>query len=174
MSTTPSITAWELRKLAEAAHGTRGKALSIVWRNGSLQLVEQTATGDVVVFGVDTPPTLVRNAGTNFKVMVQGTNPSLGDVTSLFDAFFWTESSIEKFFFPYYAGILDATAYAMLVSSFYDGNAERRIVAFGHLPGTQWTPVSGTAVDVDGAVVLYLDANQTLQIEGLKGWIATL
>ncbi|MBL8981134.1 MAG: hypothetical protein JNL26_03065 [Gemmatimonadetes bacterium] len=158
--TVPTANAWELRKLAESAHGERTRTLDLVVRNGGLALVHRAAAGDTVVCHVNTPPSRVaadRPDAALRSVKVTGPTGEEVEVAQTYDALFWTESSIEKFFLPYYAGVLNHEDYATLAGSFYTPSAgQERIVAFGHIPWTRYCAVgeAGSTLALNGAGML--------------------
>lgn len=174
----PSLDAWELRRLAESAHGTRGVDLHLVVRAGKYAVVGAQNVGDVFVATLCTAAKCPTTVPSGFSVSVAGFSfPARlgvvnGDVTTALDAFFWTESSIEKFFFPYYAGVLDKDEFDLLRSSYYKPMAGKSIFAFGHEPGTRWVPETSTAAPL-GAIVLYVQDNVIYQ-ESLGDWLAFL
>lgn len=65
------------------------------------------------------------------------------------DAVFWSESAIEKFFFPYYIRHLDKDVFDLMYRTYmsldtngtFDATMDR-IVAMTHLPSTDWTRVA--------------------------------
>jgi hypothetical protein len=90
--------------LAETADGFRGKSLGLfVDKNGDLTLSAQdTLNGEPPITRVTTPKHQDRRAEVT-KVTCEGNgfNKNLESKDD-FDAVFWTESSVEKFLYPYY------------------------------------------------------------------------
>ncbi len=169
-STVPTANAWELRKLAESAHGERVRVLDLVARDGALALVHQAAAGEPVLCRVATAPSRAADrslppAFSSIQVTRPGAEPD--EVIDTYDALFWTESSIEKFFFPYYVGVLSPEDFAALWASYYTPQAEQeRIVGFGHIPWTRYVGFTGDGATVAVNAAGALERVQVLSTRG--------
>jgi hypothetical protein len=155
-----TASAWELRKLAECAHGHRDRVLDLVYRNGTVELVSRATDSDYLMCRVMTGPSRQREAqpaSTLQSVVVTGPTGVPEEVVQKYDAIFWTESSIEKFFFPYYAGVLGPDDFSTLWGSFYTPReGQERIVAFGHIPGTRWVGLGEGGAELTAATAQVL------------------
>jgi hypothetical protein len=141
----------ELRRVAEAADGMRDQELTLVIRGGAtagprLEVVPTTnvLTDDVRVCNVNTP-SVMRDRPKPFRVVLQlSENEQPIELQVEYDALFWSEPAVEKFFFPYYRRVLRREVFQRLESDFYQGDEHgRKIVAFGHFYPTVWMPFVG-------------------------------
>jgi hypothetical protein len=141
--TQPRISARDLAWLAETADGIRNEEVVLVLKkDGSgYELKEEREAereGQEVVLRVYTEAVRRRELQpATITVKAEGGKAFRVDQTA--DALFWTESSIEKFLFPYYYAqrLLTEEEMARLRESFERAN----IVAFAHIPPSRATPV---------------------------------
>jgi hypothetical protein len=105
----PTLTANQLRALAEKADGYRNEQLSVVLRqNGSGTTVEvvkgsEKLATDKELFGLGTNDnSLLAPAGTS--IIVKTPNGFQKECVGIGDALFWSRAAVEKFVLPYYAG----------------------------------------------------------------------
>ncbi len=101
-----TISASDLRRLAETADGLRNRDLALVRRGGHVTLIdaaERVATDDhLLTLRTDDQTNPAQRP--NFDITLQVLNgPSLA-LRGTYDAAFWSESAIDKFVIPYYAG----------------------------------------------------------------------
>ena len=156
----PTLTANELRWLAEAADGTREKQLALVINSdGKVDVVAADATGnDVVLLNLKTT---TRGPGIpgDAKARVQWHGRTYGGPTTLLekaDAVFLTQSAVEKFLLPYYMRFRSGAQVQALENALY--NDPRAIIAF-HIP-----PSSAFAYPIAAAAKLS-DVDDNVDIE---------
>jgi hypothetical protein len=164
----------ELRRVAEAADGLRDQELTLVIRRTSptatprLEIVPSSARSadDVVVCPVETH-NVMRERPRPFRVLLQVTERDRPlEIQVAYDALFWSEPAIEKFFFPYYRRVLRREVFRQLESEFYDGDESgRKIVAFGHLLPTIWVPFVG-----EDALLVYQTSAPEFEVDLLSRW----
>ena len=115
------LDATELRKLAERADGLRNRNLKLVVRNGRLALIE----GNRAARTEQGAPTLrtndrilpSRRPRFTVQLIITGRKVTI-PLRNKFDAFFWSESAIEKFVVPYYSRIWPAAQVQALFEGF--------------------------------------------------------
>ena len=130
-----TISANDLRRLAETADGLRNRDVALVTRAGQVTVIDASD-----MLATDTHLlTLRTNDHTNqakrpeFDMTLQlAHGPSLS-LRVNFDAFFWSESAIEKFVFPYYARIWSPEMLTTFRERFGEDNAAMGII---HPPGS--------------------------------------
>ena len=133
-SSAPELDVLQIRAFAETLAGRDG-------RDSYVRLVG----GRLVVDGEPGPDTL-------FKVPARGGAPtvsgaairlSLGDrpLQDEFDAFWWSESAIEKFVLPYYLRLVGSTGIAELEDGFRRGFRRGVVAGLAHRPDSQWAPL---------------------------------
>jgi hypothetical protein len=164
----------ELRRVAEAADGLRDRELALVIRTqpgeGSPRLelipVSEVDRGDLQVCPVRTQ-SVMRDRPAPFRVTLQLREHDRPLELQLeYDALFWSEAAVEKFFFPYYRRVLRRDMFRRLESAFYEGDEHgRRIVAFGHLVPTIWVPFVG-----EDALVISERGSPELEVDLLSRW----
>ena len=98
--------ATNLSWLAETADGLRGETLYlIIDQDDKLQIVQESSLGNAKrrLADICTPKTRPnRKKVTQVTCKVENGKEKILDSTKKFDAVFWTESSVEKFLYPYY------------------------------------------------------------------------
>lgn len=100
-----TLSANELRRLAEAVDGVRDQTAYIVWGKSGPEVKTSVEKGDDVMAECRTP-NVVRGRRTIRSItidppLVDGSGTPITDVASRFDAMFWSEASVEKFVLPY-------------------------------------------------------------------------
>jgi hypothetical protein len=164
----------ELRRVAEAADGMRDQELTLVIRGGSsvdlphLEVVptRHVLADDVRICSVGTR-SVMQDRPKPFRVVLQvrETDQPL-ELQMEYDALFWSEAAVEKFFFPYYRRVLRREAFQRLEADFYYGDENgRKIIAFGHLHPTIWVPFVG-----EDALVIYRGSAPEFEVDLLSRW----
>jgi hypothetical protein len=131
-----TLTARQLRVLAEKAEGWRGKGpLVLIETNDGHEVTSEAALKDrrippnivARVEATEDVPGRARPARIDFYATKTSDARPLVDE---FDALFWSEAAVQKFLFPYYHSLRLLTPEAMqtLEKSYWDGKA----IAFGH------------------------------------------
>lgn len=90
-----------LAQAAEWADGDRDKPLYLVKKGNRPHLTEKLASGEKPILRVRTPNRTPNRKRP--KITITGSDGAQRAIDSDFDSVFWTESSAEKFLFPYYA-----------------------------------------------------------------------
>lgn len=148
-----SLTAHDLRWLAEEADGRRGETLHLIRdpRTGRLRFLgagEKLAAGAKPVLAAATDDAVPGRAVPKVTCSVSGRAVSLAGA----DAVFWTEAAVEKFLWPYYHAhnLFDAPI-QQLYRDYYAADSD--IVAIAHWPPSKPTLVQDTARGVKVVVV---------------------
>ena len=101
-----TLSANELRRLAEAVDGVRDQPAYIVWGEHGPEVKTHVAKGDDVMAECRTNNVVSgRRRFTSITVdppFVDASGAPVTDIASRFDAMFWSESAVEKFALPYY------------------------------------------------------------------------
>lgn len=130
------VTAETLRLLAESVDGSRGETVYIVVRDGELKPVRRKNDGEEELFLCETPlHRPQRPPVEHLRIRVRGKETSLHE---LCDSVFWTESAVEKFVVPYYAGVGGADAAMDVWTAFNDES----VYALVHLPRSTYEAMS--------------------------------
>ena len=164
----PKVDAREIAWWAETAHGFTGKDLKLVLtEDDKCVLKEQAGPSDQVLVEVSSS-NVVPNRLTRPKIEVQPPGCPKERVEEKGDALFWTESSIEKFLFPYYYAqrLLTDEEMADLKKSY----ANRKVVAFIHIPPSQTMAIHGK----DTVMVLEAKDGDELAWTPLTDYLSTL
>lgn len=117
----------ELRRLAEAADGTRAKELYVVIENGKLALKKDKPAGDHAIIKTDWRSGGLRPSAAS--VLQVGGKP----VSETADAVFTSQSAVEKFVLPYYMRMQSPEDLVKSVKDFYAAN----VIALYHEPESQ-------------------------------------
>ncbi len=166
------LTARALSWLAEQAEGMRNQDLSLVENlsgNIQLKLAEDVTSTERPLIGVRTEDKVPGRYKME-KITVKAPNCPTADVPEGWDALFWTEASIEKFFFPYYYSqrLLTEEDITALWADFKD----KTVVAFAHILPSRPVPIRG----IDAAGVVFVDeashALPTLELKPLSEYLA--
>lgn len=138
----PVLDASTLRKLAESADGQRNQDLAIFWdtANGVYRVAKRDANIGPKITDVRTA--LLQPARTTIPDMVQlkHADGTLHALAPIYDAIFWSESSIEKFVIPYYTRLLSQTELAAL----WRAHASREVCAILHMEPSIYEEYTGT------------------------------
>ena len=112
----PVLNANTLRKLAESADGQRDQDLAIFWdtTNGVYRVAKRDANIGPKIADIRTP--MLQSGRTTVPDMVQvkHLDGTVHPLLPIYDAIFWSESSIEKFVIPYYTRLLTQDELAAL------------------------------------------------------------
>jgi hypothetical protein len=165
------LTARALSWLAEQAEGTRGQPLVLILNERQ----------EIELRGADEPRTdkeaEVASVYTDYRVpdrdkietmtLTMENGPEV-EVPPDWDALFWSEASIEKFFFPYYSSqrLLDDAD----MDALWDDYTTKELVAFAHI--TPSRPIEVSSTDTVG--VVYVDPAQavpTLKLVTLRKYL---
>ena len=125
----PRVDSRQVSWWAESADGTRDKELALVLTAEGEYVVKEAAPGDNVVLRMYTPsavPDRLKPA----EITFQAPGGEKMRIDELADALFWTESSVEKFLFPYYASQRLLTDDEM--RRLKEGFRDQRVVAIWH------------------------------------------
>lgn len=137
----PTIDARNLARIAEWVDGMRDQNLVVVQENGAWVVRPEQPGDDTKAVlksrkELDVPSTQRKMAS---DVTIRGLrlDPEV-------DALFWTESAIQKFFFPYYAAhrIMTEQDYALLIAAYKKAD----LVAIAHVAPSQGHPIYGDAL----------------------------
>lgn len=135
-----TLTANQLRRLAEWADGVRGVTLQMVVDDQGARL-EQVRDFDEVPPGTVLISTESRNPNRKIPARVDVIKPSTGKPHSLdtkrFDAVCWSEAALEKFFVPYYVRFYSEEEFAKLRNAFSTGE----VIAVAHIYPTFWEDI---------------------------------
>lgn len=101
-----TLSANELRRLAEAVDGVRDQSAYIVWGANGPEVKTSVGRSDDVMAECETN-NIVRaratfDAITSDPRIVDDTGAPITDFASRYDAMFWSEAAVEKFVLPYY------------------------------------------------------------------------
>lgn len=165
----PTLDAHVLRRLGETADGSRDEDLVLVLRQKdearSLEIISVKETNsdgalDEVLAHVRTRSVIPDRIRVE-RVEVT-TSKATFDVCQDFDAIFWTESSVEKFVFPYYEHMrtFDESYLEGLKRDFRDPTLGRLIVAIGHRNPSRSVVIEGGCPPAErsesGGTMMYL------------------
>jgi hypothetical protein len=142
------LTANDIRRLAEALDGDRGRVVSIVQRDGRLHRIgrdERPADGEQALFTVETKDAKPGRRGLEHIILrprikdPRDRTKGIEDVIDVFDALFWTEAAVSKFVLPYYLRFHTPAEVNELWLAFLEEASDSRpltetVLAFGHLP----------------------------------------
>jgi hypothetical protein len=134
MPRTP-ITAYRLRELAEEADGLRGQPLELVFEKDDLVLKAPSGTIVSGAIPVQTPkqkdPYSVKLRAVNLDPAPK-LRPGDENLAESFDAFFWSESAVDKFLVPYYVRMHGAD----FVKELQDAIRNKFVYLISHYPRT--------------------------------------
>ena len=158
----PTIDARSLARIAEWVDGLRDQNLVVVYENGEWMVREEKPGDDTRAVlksrkELDVPATQRQMKS---KVTIRGLPLDDG-----VDALFWTESSIQKFFFPYYAAhrIMTEQEYALLMAAYKKAN----LIAIAHVAPSQGHPLYG-----DALAAIQVFAHR--EVTGLDGVVSSM
>lgn len=136
----PTLSANELRRLAEKADGLRSENPKLVDDHGKINVVTEAQAqkdpGQRVLADINTPNTGEGlTAGASIRVVLNGT--TYGDKTDLAqaDAVFVTQSAIEKFLLPYYLRFKSPGEVGTIKKKLFD---DKNVIAGHHLPASTY------------------------------------
>jgi len=112
----PVVDASTLRKLAESADGQRDEDLAIFWdtTNGVYRVAKRDANIGPKIIDVRTAMLQPGRQVIPDMVQLKHADGTLHALQPIYDAIFWSESSIEKFVIPYYTRLLTQAELAAL------------------------------------------------------------
>ena len=117
-----SLTASELRKLAEAADGIRDQPAYVVWGPNGPEVKTTLAKNDELIVECDTKSDVKsRPAFKSITIdppLVDRNGHRISHVERKYDAMFWSEAAVEKFVIPYYARFTTAHHIARIMTAF--------------------------------------------------------
>lgn len=132
-----TITANQLRRLAEWADGVRGETLQLIVDEEGAR-VEKVTDIDAVPPGAILLSTVDRNPLRKVPKYVDVIKPSTGVAhrldTSVYDAVCWSEAALEKFMLPYYVRFYSRKDFDTLRNAFCQG----AVIAVAHIYPTFW------------------------------------
>lgn len=101
-----TLSANELRRLAEAVDGIRDTKAYVVWGANGPEVKTSVAAGDDVIAECETNNVVgnrprFRSIGIDPPLVDRSGRP-VKDLASHYDAMFWSEPAVEKFVLPYY------------------------------------------------------------------------
>lgn len=100
-----TLTANELRRLAEAVDGVRDEPAYIVWGANGPEVKTSVGKDDDVMAECRTPNKVSGRRSfrsiTTDPPIVDATGTPITDIASRYDAMFWSEAAVEKFVLPY-------------------------------------------------------------------------
>jgi hypothetical protein len=130
-----SLTANDLRALAEAADGIRDKPAYVVWGDAGPELkTKRPAASTEVIFECVTDNIVphrakLRSITLEPSVMTTHGRP-VTDIATRYDAMFWSEAAVEKFVLPYYI----QSGHPELVDRLRKAFKHASVMAVAHLP----------------------------------------
>jgi hypothetical protein len=117
-----TLTASELRRLAEAADGIRDQAAYVVWGAHGPEVKTKLGKGDELIVECDTRSQVADRpefqAITLDPPMVDSAGNPVSHVQSKYDAMFWSEASVEKFVIPYYSRFMTPHHLVRIMAAF--------------------------------------------------------
>ncbi len=133
----PTLTANELRRLAEAVDGFRDQPVYLVWTSGGAKATTERPSDDDLILECNT-----NNVNQSRPILPIGFDPPVTDSQGApienfferYDALFWSEAAIGKFVLPYYIGFNPPEFVARIRNAF---NRED-VYAMAH-PVDTWT-----------------------------------
>src|SRR5665213_3003751 len=117
-----SLTASELRKLAEAADGIRDQPAYVVWGPNGPEVKTTLEKNDELIVECETKSDV--KSRPKFKSitidppLVDRDGHRISHVEGKYDAMFWSEAAVEKFVIPYYARFNTAHHIARIMTAF--------------------------------------------------------
>lgn len=117
-----SITASELRRLAEAADGIRDQPAYLVWGAQGPEVKTTLGKDDELIVECETKNSVQSRPA--FKTItldppvVDRDGKPVTHVAGQYDAMFWSEAAVEKFVVPYYAQFNTAHHIARIMTAF--------------------------------------------------------
>lgn len=166
-----SLNAAKLREYAEYADGHRDEEVVIVaYPDGSGDLETKIETRESYARRDPSDPAsgtevLVVKTGSRVQnrpkpeVVVRAGGKEFGtEILKEADALFWTESSMEKFFWPYYGAMrIYQDLVEELYSYYYDPVAGPRIIAVAHVPPSRPAKIT---TEQSGLYIGFLDPDR--------------
>ncbi|HEY8309798.1 MAG TPA: hypothetical protein VIG47_04545 [Gemmatimonadaceae bacterium] len=130
-----TLTANDLRALAEAADGARDKPAYVVWGDDGPELkTERPPASTEVIFECATNNVVPNRAKLHSITLdppvVTSHGKTVTDIVTRYDAMFWSEAALEKFVLPYYLG----SGKPELVDRIRKAFNHASVVAIMHLP----------------------------------------
>lgn len=148
--TLPRIDAMHLRRLGETADGLRDIPMKLIARDADGVVTLMVLPASEVKHSTDTPLADVDTASrVGDRRRVTEVVVKVGELAmptpSDMDSVFWTESSVEKFLFPYYehVRIFDEEYLARLKDDFRNADFGKYIVAIAHSNPSYPTLIGG-------------------------------
>jgi hypothetical protein len=169
-----SVNASDLRAYAEAAHGQRDKPLVLVRRQGKKKpvLVDVPAgSTDEEILEVNTPSNTIK-AKPALRVFLQTPSMSRPKEVSDCDAVFWSESSIDKFMFPYYfLRLMTPEDTVILRDAYLGGSVAPEILGFLHYPPSRPERIIDP---LDQLQVVIAGERDVVEVESVRAYLARL
>lgn len=101
-----TLSANELRRLAEAVDGIRDEKAYVVWGESGPEVKTSVEKGDDVMAECETRNVVSGRSRFHSIIVdppvVDGSGRRVTDFASRYDAMFWSEAAVEKFVLPYY------------------------------------------------------------------------
>lgn len=126
-----ALTAGALRRLAEAADGQRDRDLALFWNATDHHYVvaERTAAAGTKIADIRTDSLAPARQVIPEMVQLKHRDGQVLPLDAIYDAAFWSESSIEKFVIPYYARLYSQAELADL----WAAHADPTVLALLHM-----------------------------------------
>ena len=142
ITTAPVLNANTLRKLAESADGQRDEDLAIFWdtTNGVYRVAKRDSNIGPKIADVRTAMLQPGRQMIPDMVQVKHLDGTLHALQPIYDAIFWSESSIEKFLIPYYTRLLSQSELAAL----WRAHESRDVYAILHMEPSIYEQYTGT------------------------------
>lgn len=142
---TVDVSAFDLRAMAEAADGRRGRIFKIVDNPGGrrkAKVVEAGAGDEEVLLRIKAAKRVSVPKEEGFFVRLPAdirlpdgvARPKDDDYIATFDALFWSESAVDKFVAPYYIHMMTLAELQATLQPYYD---DPKVVAMAHLPDSE-------------------------------------
>lgn len=117
-----SLTASELRRLAEAADGIRDQTAYVVWGTNGPEVKTRLEKGDELIVECETSSEVkarpvFKSIALDPPIVDSEGNP-VTHVEAKYDAMFWSEAAVEKFVIPYYARFMTPDDLVRIMTAF--------------------------------------------------------
>lgn len=117
-----SLTASDLRRLAEAADGIRDQPAYVVWGARGAEVKTTLGKDDELIVECETrsdvPSRPKFKSITVDPPFVDREGKPIANIEEKYDAMFWSEAAVEKFVIPYYARFNSAQHIARIMKAF--------------------------------------------------------
>ncbi|MGI9091259.1 MAG: hypothetical protein ACR2GG_09165 [Gemmatimonadaceae bacterium] len=158
----PTLTANQLRRLAEKVDGMRDQTVYVVWVDGKPRVKSELEQGDELIFTCETKNRVPQRP--KFKSIaldppvLNADGTVITDVAERFDAMFWSEAAVEKFVLPYYSRFKTADEINRLQRVFNQPS----VYALVHMPDTSSFVLTSIRTGEKGLEILTIQ-----ELEGL-------